>query len=447
MFKSNQRNQFAPSPMDYMKGRIEQARHTLLSSHGTYSEETISVPTDGPKTNHTVLASSRDANADDEFQEELSSSQPSLEDVVSSAESLMLPIHKGDVRADRSPSCRLFLITTQPLSILLIATFVFCISSTAHQILGRFNLYQATYKFPFPLTLTCVQFMSCEVALLLWSMLSSYVVQLAPDWKGRPGIAEPLDWNFSNMKDLASVSLTYVLSCSAVMFCLEYVPLSHAAFLLSPMILLQLALTKFFHPDGSQSLYTATSCTILMAGHALTSVSPAHPGVPGYNLQGVAAGFVACIAIPLHNSLLRKTLLSAEYSPRQMLHYILISSIAIILPLILISGEVFEIAANCFFLDEKGFWLMILVLSLVGVLACFSQFLLLTITTPLTVVVLSLAKSALLQMPLTDRMNHSSGTWYKRIGMLLSIAGVCGYLYLINHHRPRFGLRWNTYSN
>lgn len=445
MFRSNERHQFAPSPMDYMKGRIEQARSSLMSPGDPSPERSLLSPFDGSAVTHKSPADLGE-NIDD-LQDALECSEVAHEGTLLAPERLVLPLHKGDMWVDQSMFYRLYLITTQPLSILVIATIVFSISSAAQQILSRFNLYQATYKFPFPLSITCLQFLFCDMVLLLWSTLSHYLVRQLPDWKSRPSAMVSLQWNFADMKQLAPVSLTYVISCSAVMYCLEYVPLGIAAFLISPTILVQLLLTKYFHPDGSQSIYTASICSALMLGHALTAVAPSRSGVPGYNLPGIMSGIIASVAIPLHNSLLKKTLLSTEHSSIQILHYVLVSSVAMILPMLVISGEIFDIAANCYFLDEKGFWLMMLVLSLVGTLACFSQFLLLTITTPLTVVVMHLAKSSLLEIPLAAEMNRNSMTWYNHIGLILCIASVCGYLYLINHQRPKFGFYWNTYPN
>lgn len=430
--------------MDYMKNKIDRLRENLINA---VDAEAVSTASTSAPTEYSTLGidDKQPSILRNDSHDELKS-ESDRNDLLSCPASPILPLHKltDSSQEDSLTHLKGFNVLRQPIFILLLTTTIFCASSVAIAILDRFNMYQATYKFPFPLTHLFFQLLFCEAAMLIWLLLSRIALAVIPQLKGHVLLAENLKWDVAMLKLAAPISISYAVASSAFISCLEYVPMKYTVLFMSPMLICQLALTKFFSPDQPRSIYVALSCLILLIGYVLAALAPALPGMPGFNVQGLIAGLIVSVTLPIHNALVKQGLPRFNYHAMQLLHYVLVSSIVMLLPILLCSGEIFEISANCFFLDEAGLWLMITVLGLVSVLACFSRFLLLTFTSPLTLVVILFAKTALIQVPISELLNKSHVNWVNCLGMFLSSVGLLFYLYLINEHRPKFGLVWRS---
>lgn len=442
MLNHNLRKNFAPSPLDYIQGKIEQARQGLQATSQIPANKHLEVPRD--KAVQNGRRSSLLEDIEEDADNDLSSDADDNSALFVPASPLLPLDNKESSKRELSPAARFLSLVAQPISLLLLTTLLYFGSSSATLILARFNLYQATYKFPFPLTISFFHLVFAEAVLLLWSALSHILIQICPNWK--PFIITPgrLAWDLKIMKKLFPVSFSFFAGYAALISCLEYMPMSYAVLFLSPTILIQMACNKYYSPECTQSIYVASSCILLMLGHVLSAVTFSSPGLPGMNIQGVLTGLLASIALPIHNCLFKKVLVSKEHNLAQLLHNIFVSSICLTFPLMVVSGEIFEISAHCYFLDEKGFWLMMLLLCVVSVLANFCQSVLLMFTTPLTLVVLCYTKTTLVQLPISLAINQSPLEYLNLLGGLISLIGVCCYFYLINHHRPKFGLRWDT---
>ncbi|CCG82937.1 protein of unknown function [Taphrina deformans PYCC 5710] len=436
---------FAPGPMDYMKNKIEKLRENLV-----VNEQPTRVESSNPLVDqipNQATADSLHSEMRDCTDDEMSSGTGGS-DLLSLQDSPLLPLFSKDAYRLDSPTTnttkRVLSIVRQPIFILLATALVYIVSSTALAILDRFSMYQATYKFPYPLSHLFFQLISCEVAIILIMLITRILLHLRPDMKGSMPLVENLAIDLTNLKTFSSVSMSYLVASAALVYCLNYIPMHHVVLVLSPTMLCQLALSKYFSPDNTQSIYTAVSCLCLMSGQAIAALASSGSGMPGINLQGLLAGLVASLAFPIHNCLVKKNLAKVNHNALQMLHYIVVGALLMTMPLLLISGEVFDVFTNCYFLDEAGFWVMLLVLGLLGILTSISQFLLLTFTSPLTLVVLSFAKTALIQVPFAGWLNRLPLAWFNYFGLILSLVSVCGYLYLINVRRPKFGLHWRA---
>lgn len=67
-------------------------------------------------------------------------------------------------------------------------------------------------------------------------------------------------------------------------------------------------------------------------------------------------------------------------------------SIAIMVPLVMLSGELNDIFSTVWFWDEFGFWLQMLITAMTGFAVNIAMLLLLTQTSPLTLSVASVCK-------------------------------------------------------
>ena len=108
----------------------------------------------------------------------------------------------------------------------------------------------------------------------------------------------------------------------------------------------------------------------------------------------------------------------------RILHYTSLLSIAVLVPIVLISGEVQQLRRNCYFLDVPWFWFLMLCGG-IGSWAVFSSFLLLIkATSPLTATFVSIPRSAF-QLMVLSRFSMQAHSW---VGVSLCWASCVWYL-------------------
>ena len=108
----------------------------------------------------------------------------------------------------------------------------------------------------------------------------------------------------------------------------------------------------------------------------------------------------------------------------RILHYTSLLSIAVLVPIVLISGEVQQLRRNCYFLDVPWFWFLMLCGG-IGSWAVFSSFLLLIkATSPLTATFVSIPRSAF-QLMVLSRFSMQAHSW---VGVSLCWARCVWYL-------------------
>jgi hypothetical protein len=430
--------------MDLMNNTIAQARESLVNVQEPFKDEEGSGRSsmgdavclqDMPRRANCMDETSGDDDAatDD--------TQVSLTEMLrrTSYES-SLPYHKQDLGWERPESrqSRVLCVLFQPLTLLLLAAVIYAASSTMTAVLDRFILYQAMFKFPYPLVLLLFQLIACELLVLLWVNISSLLTRSFPSLANTTCVANAIDYDISLLKQLLPVSLTYLVAHITTISCLEYVPMSFCVAFLSPLVLLSLLITRIFNDDQQYELKIAIIACIMGFGQALASVFATSTKLNRFHPLGLLCGVIACIAIPLNVAQLKKVLPVMDHQAAQLLHCVLATSILALLPIIMVSGEVFDAYNNCPFFLEIGFWGWILPNLLLAGIECIASFVLVSFTTPLTFTVLMAAKTTIVQLPIFEGIKSAGAV----AGTLLTAAGLAAYLYSINQHRPKFGLIW-----
>ena len=118
----------------------------------------------------------------------------------------------------------------------------------------------------------------------------------------------------------------------------------------------------------------------------------------------------------------------------QLLHYTSLLSIAITTPLVFVSGELFNIQRNCYFLDVPWFWFLMACNSLAAWAVFSSTLALARATSPLTVNFLGLPRSAL-QLVILNHWRQPANAW---VGISLCWAGSLWYALV----RREEGRKW-----
>lgn len=447
MFTTRPQYQFKASPMLYMKGKIEEARMSTSASRTTeYSDLKMSRWTENINECDLPAISETMSDASEQADDELSSTS-SISELLSPPGSPLLPcFHKiGAMQSSYK--------FTRPISIILFFALIYVTSSSALTILSRFNMYQATYKFPFPLSLLAMQLIFTEAAIIILGLVAR-VAMLLLRWKPELGayisISDPFYFSFnlrpSDIAEHFPIIASFLISQGATVACLVYVPMNNFVLFLIPMLPIQFLLARLLAPLTVQARPIITSCLALMVGYILVvaAAKPSVHGAPGYNFMGCLTGLLASVAFPVQNSLVARTLSVTNHRIMRLFYVVISASTVIILPMLLISGEYSAITKHCWFLDELGFWLMMMVLCIVSALASVSSFTLMSYISPLTLTVVHVARTALLMGPFSGWMNRDTFGFLHSVGWVISSGALLTYLFYLNVHRPRFGFTWNT---
>ncbi|ORY79893.1 hypothetical protein BCR37DRAFT_388295 [Protomyces lactucae-debilis] len=444
MFAQRTRNTFR-SPVDLLHHTIAQARESLVNVQEPFRDDEdgsgrASLSDGAPMQDLSRRASlCGEQSGDDDAATD--NTEVSLSDMLrQNSNESTLPFHKHDLSWERPESrqSRILRILFQPVTLLLVTSVIYAASSTMTFVLDRFILYQAMFKFPYPLVMLLAQLMACELLVLLWVGASALLTDSFPSLANTTCIANPIKYDLSMLRQLLPVSLTYLVGHVTIISCLEYVPMSLCVAFFSPMVLLALLITRAFNDEQHYDRSIALVAAIMGVGQALASLSAKSTSMSHFHPLGLLCGIIACIAIPLNVAQLKKVSPMLDFQVSQLLHCVLTTSILALLPFIMISGEIFDAYTNCPFFFELGFWAWILPNLLLAGIECISSFVLVSFTTPLTFSVLMAAKTTLVQLPIFEGLK----TFGTLAGTLMTVAGLVAYLYLINQHRPKFGLIW-----
>lgn len=322
------------------------------------------------------------------------------------------------------------------------------------------------YKFPYPLTATLIELIGCH--LLLWAFASftrltsncltnaglaaviapSYALPKPPPTtytnrassrllprilskvlrKTGSGIAGGglLEFDRAVVRKTALVSLTYVLK----------VHLSNTSYAYTELPMYVLArigvvpLTALFGSllNGTTLSVPLLSATLSATLNLLIASSRAHIRVTWDSiLAGVASSIFAALFPVLLQSTYRNLSSPSPERARDppssrtiyaLLHHVSLLSILFSLPLVLLSGELTNIARNCYFLDEWWHWFMMFCGSLGTFCVFTATALLVQATSPLTVNFLSIPRYAFL-IPILAKFTLPMYSW---VGIVLAFA-------------------------
>lgn len=328
-------------------------------------------------------------------------------------------------------------ILFQPLSILLLSAIGFLVGSTFLPVLLRFNLFQATFKFPYPLTTLAFVLLVVEAVLLLWAQLGKVFSRAAPEWAGLVFTSGP-EFSTAQAWELLPTAAWFILTEVSIAVCLANFPMSTFVLLTSPSVLLQLALSD------QTDLHAVASIVALFVGSVLVTYTTNLQITNRWTTMGLVSGGVAAVAIPLSNRSMKQASSALNDDGLKLLHYLLPLGLALLAPVWLLSGELFDIAANCYFLDAVVLWRLMAVIALSGLVYHVSRATVVGYVSPLTLAVLWQAKTAVVQTPVSERIAGSRSHWYCALGIAISILATAAYLLRINRHRPKFGLWFKT---
>ncbi|RUS35557.1 triose-phosphate transporter family-domain-containing protein [Jimgerdemannia flammicorona] len=288
-----------------------------------------------------------------------------------------------------------------------VVLFYFVISLSV-VFLNKFILSTSEYKFPYPLFVTWFQLVVALIVLLVWSHLGKTNKSFA--------LIPPYEFNLEIARKVAPLTFMYVMMLALNNLCLQYVEVTFYQVARSLSIVFNIIFT-FTILGQSTSAPAIMACVIVFLGFAIGSY-----GEINFSWEGVLYGVGSSAFVALYGIYVKKTLSVVENNQWRLLHYNTTLSILFLAPLVFFSGELSDIAAYVYFLDEFPFWFLMTITGVSGFAVNIAMFLQIKYTSALTNTISGTAK-ACVQTVLAAMIFQNPISVMNATGILLALFG------------------------
>lgn len=165
-------------------------------------------------------------------------------------------------------------------------------------------------------------------------------------------IIPPYEFDTNIAKRVAPLTVVYVLMLAFNNLCLQYVEVTFYQVARSLSIHFSILFT-YVILGKKTSTAAIGACAIVFLGFVIGSY-----GEINFSWEGLIYGVGSSAFVALYGIYVQKSLAIVDNNQWRLLHYNTTLSTIILLPMVLFSGEVTEILENVQFLDEFGFWLL-----------------------------------------------------------------------------------------
>jgi len=270
--------------------------------------------------------------------------------------------------------------------------------------LNKYIFTYADYEFPFPLFVTWYQFLVALVLLIITGFSKSKLFSIVPRYELKLDIA---------IKILPLTAI-YVGMLTFNNLCLAFVEVSFYQVARSLTIIFNIIFT-YLILHNKTSLAAIGACSVVFFGFALGSFGELH-----FSLLGLIFGVCSSVFGALYGIFVKKKLQVVDNNEWRLLHYNTTLAIILLIPIVLISGEIGEIATVFFILRPK-FWIIMTITGITGFLINIATFLQIKFT-PLTNTISGTAK-ACVQTVLSVIIFRNPITFMNGFGIFLVLFG------------------------
>ncbi|KAG9305259.1 hypothetical protein G9A89_001521 [Geosiphon pyriformis] len=252
-------------------------------------------------------------------------------------------------------------------------------ASLAVVFLNKFILSSPEYSFPYPLFVTWFQFVVAFVILVVWGSAGrrSKSFSLIP----------PFEFDLKIARKVMPLTFIYVMMIAFNNLCLEFVEVTFYQVARSLSIIFNIIFT--YTLLGAKTSFPALlACGVVFLGFVIGSY-----GEINFSWQGIIYGVTSSAFVALYGIYVKKTLPILENNQWRLLHYNTTLSIILLLPMVIFSGELEKIYLDAYFIDEVGFWIIMIFTGISGFVINIAMFLQIKFTTPLTSTISGTAKS------------------------------------------------------
>jgi GDP-fucose transporter C1 len=165
-------------------------------------------------------------------------------------------------------------------------------------------------------------------------------------------IIPPYEFNTTIAKRVAPLTVVYVLMLAFNNLCLQYVEVTFYQVARSLSIHFSILFTYLILGKKTSSAAMG-ACGIVFLGFVIGSY-----GEINFSWEGLIYGVGSSAFVALYGIYVQKSLAIVDNNQWRLLHYNTTLAILILFPVVLLSGEISEILDNVQFLDDIGFWVL-----------------------------------------------------------------------------------------
>ncbi|KAI8883153.1 hypothetical protein K501DRAFT_92621, partial [Backusella circina FSU 941] len=133
-----------------------------------------------------------------------------------------------------------------------------------------------------------------------------------------------------------------------------------------------------------------TACSMMVFGTLVSSM-----GYLNFSLAGIFYAISWPAIFALYGIYMKRSLLALKNDYWTLIQYNLIVSAIVLVPFSFLSGEISDIFSTVWFWDEVGFWIQMIITSVIGLGVNVLMVLVLIYTSPVTLIVLAVTKTAI----------------------------------------------------
>ncbi|KAI8145453.1 triose-phosphate transporter family-domain-containing protein [Fennellomyces sp. T-0311] len=262
--------------------------------------------------------------------------------------------------------------------------------------------------FPYALFVTWYQLVVALVLLLGWAHLgkTNRLFSIIP----------PYEFDINIAKRVAPLTFVYVMMLALNNLCLKYVEVTFYQVARSLSINFTILFT-YLILGKTTSAPALVACVIVFLGFAIGSY-----GEINFSWPGVFYGVGSSAFVALYGIYVQKTLAVVDNNQWKLLHYNTTLAIIFLFPLVVFSGELYEILTVSEAIYDFGFWMLMTLTGITGFGINIAMFLQVKYTSALTNTICGTAK-ACVQTILAAMIFRNPISDLNALGILLALFG------------------------
>ncbi|KAF9409846.1 hypothetical protein BGZ94_001839 [Podila epigama] len=265
------------------------------------------------------------------------------------------------------------------ISVIISAIAFYWVASLSVVFLNKTILSGTEFAFPYPCFVTLFQLFVALALLVICGELGK---------RGRTfSMVPPFEFNADLARKIAPLSVIYVLMLTLNNLCLQLVEVTFYQVARSLSIFFNILFTYTLLRQKT-SPGAMLACVVVVLGFFVGAYGEAN-----FSWGGLLAGVGSSIFVALYGIYVKKTLNLVDNNQWRLLHYNTAISIVLLIPIVLLSGEMGQIMQEVYFLWDPRFWSLMTITGLAGFLINTAMFLQIKYTTALTNTISGTAKS------------------------------------------------------
>ncbi|KAI8642821.1 hypothetical protein BD408DRAFT_415987 [Parasitella parasitica] len=324
-----------------------------------------------------------------------------------------LPLPAGSLSSKRTGGGTKLFVNANGTVLSSVSTYIAAsiLSTFANKMLFTYS----EYKFPYPCFTVFFQLVISLILMAAWSHVGLFNHTL-------PRIPI-LNWDSAVAIRVAPLTIVFICVIIFNPLFLQHVEITTYHFAHSLTIAFSIVFSYLMlRIEQPQRIVSAS--VIVIFGTCIGSM-----GDLNFSLVGAFYTLSWPAVVALYGIYLKKTLIALKNDLWALVQYNTVMATAIMVPLVLLSGELNEIFSTVWFWDEFGFWLQMFITTLTGFGVTISMLLLLMHTSPLTLSVASVCKTSIQALVVAVVFGNRM-TMLNTGGMAISLAGSAYFAYL-----------------